>query len=237
MPIPPHSIEIIGRVSSPFTGKFGIPRQPGLLAVESRIRMLPPFDQPMMFEGLEGFSHVWVSFLFHEVMEQGWRGRVRPPRLGGNERMGVFATRSPFRPNHLGLSAVRLLKIDTSAGVCLTIQGADLLDGTPIVDIKPYVPFADAFPDASSGFVQDVPGEVLQVSFTEQARSQLTAHAEPERFAELIRKVLALDPRPAYQAQDEGGREYGLSLERHNIRWQVCGGQVQVLGIEKERPE
>jgi tRNA-Thr(GGU) m(6)t(6)A37 methyltransferase TsaA len=224
-------LQIIGLVQSPFKEKFGIPRQPGLVdMVEGRVVMQAPFDDPLMFAGLEDFSHVWLSFLFHDVMDQGWRPRVRPPRLGGNQQVGVFASRSPYRPNHLGLSVVRLLGVDKSAGVSLRVRGLDLLDGTPVVDIKPYLPYVDSIPHASGGFAPGAPSEALEVVFSPKAREALADIADL-KFEQLIARLLALDPRPAYRRREESERIYGMRLEDFNITWKVAGGQLEVLEI------
>ena len=228
---PTHGLQIIGLVRSPFREKFGIPRQPGLVnEVEGRVVMLPPFDDPLMFSGLEEFSHIWLGFLFHDVMDQGWRRRVRPPRLGGNRQVGVFASRSPYRPNHLGLSVVRLLGVDTSAGVSLRVQGLDLLDGTPVVDIKPYVPYVDSIAHASGGFAPHAPSGALEVVFSPRSMQALEKIGDP-KFEPLIARLLALDPRPAYRREDEPGRIYGMRLENFNISWRVAGGKLEVLEI------
>ena len=228
-PIP--ALQIIGLVQSPFREKFGIPRQPGLVnEVEGRVVMQAPFDDPLMFSGLEAFSHIWLGFLFHEVMGQGWRRRVRPPRLGGNRQVGVFASRSPYRPNHLGLSVVRLLGVDTSAGVSLRVQGLDLLDGPPVVDIKPYLPYVDSIPDASGGFAPDAPAKALHVVFSPQAMKDLEQVADP-KFEQLVGRLLALDPRPAYRREEDPERIYGMRLEDFNVTWRVAGGKLEVLEI------
>ncbi len=223
--------QIIGLVQSPFKEKFAIPRQSGLVnEAEGRVVMQTPFDDPLMFAGLEGFSHIWLSFLFHDVIDQGWRARVRPPRLGGNRQVGVFASRSPFRPNHLGLSVVRLLGVDNGEGVSLRVQGLDLLDGTPVVDIKPYLPYVDSVPHASGGFASGAPPEVLKVVFSVKARAILE-HVAEQQLELLITRLLALDPRPAYRRRDDSERVYGMHLKDFNITWRVADGQVNVLDI------
>lgn len=216
----------IGVVRSPYREKFGIPRQPGLVNVLSHLDLLPGFDDPAAVDGLSGFSHLWLTFLFHAGADQGWRARVRPPRLGGNTRVGVFASRSPFRPNRLGLSVVKLVEIDTRDGVRLTLQGADLLDGTPVLDIKPYVPYVDAIADARSGFAPSPPSS-LSVRFLAAAERALRGRAE---LAALIVQVLSQDPRPAYQANDPE-REYGMALADVNLRFRIAECEVQVLSV------
>jgi tRNA-Thr(GGU) m(6)t(6)A37 methyltransferase TsaA len=218
----------VALLRSPYKEKFGIPRQPGLVDVECSIEMLPGFDRPEMVEGLEGFSHLWLSFVFHACAGQGWKPRVRPPRLGGNRRVGVFASRSPFRPNYLGLSVVELVAIESDGGLRLKVRGADLLDGTPILDIKPYVPYVDAIPDARAGFAPEPPPARLAVRFGEAAIEELAGDAQLVR---LIEAVLAQDPRPAYQ-QDDPERVYGVRLAEVNVRFRVANGEALVIGVE-----
>lgn len=215
-------------IRSPYKEKFGIPRQPGLVDVCSTVELLPGFDMPEAVEGLEGFSHLWLSFVFHHCIDQGWKPRVRPPRLGGNERVGVFASRAPFRPNHLGLSVVELLEVDTRDGVRLTVRGADLLDGTPILDIKPYVPYVDAVPDARAGFAPEPPVR-LAVRFSEAAIEELGSDAA---LVQLIEAVLSQDPRPAYQA-DDPERLYGMRLAEVNVRFTIANGEALVRAVER----
>ena len=225
-------LNIIALVESPFKEKFGIPRQPGLVdEVEGRVVMQAPFDDPLMFSGLEEFSHIWLSFIFHDVADQGWRPRVRPPRLGGNQQVGVFASRSPYRPNHLGLSVVKLLEVDTSEGVSLRVQGLDLLDATPVVDIKPYLPYVDSITGASGGFAPHAPSAALKVVFSSKARKALEAAADP-KLERLITSLLALDPRPAYRRKDDSDRIFGMRLGEFNITWQVSSGKLEVLEIQ-----
>ncbi|MDN0084339.1 tRNA (N6-threonylcarbamoyladenosine(37)-N6)-methyltransferase TrmO [Crenobacter sp. SG2305] len=226
----PVTFAPIGVIHSPYKEKFGIPRQPSLVpAARITLELVPPFDQPDAVRGLEAFSHVWIHFVFHETAARGWTPLVRPPRLGGNARVGVFASRSTHRPNPLGLSLVELLGVDTTNGVRLLLGGADLLDGTPVLDIKPYIPFVEARPEARGGFV-DGPPPVLRVEWSERARADLAAAADvPTGFAELIEQVLQQDPRPAYQ--DDPERVYGVRLDRFDVRFRVAGNDVQVLEI------
>lgn len=228
-----YFLSVIGHIKTPFREKFGIPRQSGLVDVAGEIAMLPGFDKPAMFEGLEAFSHIWVSFLFHQCINQGWKEKVRPPRLGGNLSKGVFSTRSPFRPNHLGLSVVRLEKLLIEQGrVSLQVLGADLLDGTPVVDIKPYVPYVDAIGDAFAGFADDPPGTVLKVVFSSSAEKQLQHMSVGTTLKNLIEQLIALDPRPAYQKEAATDRVYGMCLENSNIRWRVERNVATILDVE-----
>lgn len=212
---------MIGLVRTPYPEKFGIPRQPGLSpSATATLELLPEFRQPGVFEGLEGCSHVWILFWFHHQAQE-WSPKVRPPRLGGNEKFGVFATRSPFRPNPLGLSAVRLLEVREFD---LVLAGADLLDGTPVLDIKPYVPYSDCLPEATFELAGESP-ERLQVTLTPAVEQALAGHPG---LRELIIETLSLDPRPAYH---QDSREYGTALAGHNVRWKVEGGTVTVFGV------
>jgi len=226
----------LGIVHSCFRQKFGIPRQPGLVPeAEASIEILPPYDRDEAFRGLEQVSHIWLVFIFHQAMREEWSPTVRPPRLGGNQRIGVFATRSNFRPNPIGLSLVRLTGIERRDGrLYLEVRGGDLLDGTPILDIKPYLPYADSVEGASTGFA-DAPPDTLPVQFSEQAAAQLQEFDNTEgRLSSLIASMLSYDPRPAYQQQP--GREYGCQVHDYNVIWKVEDGVVHVLAIEKIHP-
>lgn len=229
-------LDFIGYLRTPFREKFGIPRQAGLVEVPGVIEMVPPWDRQDFFEGLEEVSHLWITFLFHQNREQGWRGRVRPPRLGGNRRIGVFATRSPFRPNHLGLSVVRLERMESreGRGVRLHVTGVDMVDGTPVVDIKPYIPYADAVTEARGGFASAAPEPRLKVRFTLELETRLQAMPQGVELADAIRALVALDPRPAYLAGEDHGKEYGMALYRWNVRWRVedATGEAVVFGME-----
>ncbi|WP_374354092.1 tRNA (N6-threonylcarbamoyladenosine(37)-N6)-methyltransferase TrmO [Chitinimonas sp.] len=220
----------IGMIESCFKEKFAIPRQPGLCpSAEATLHLLPPFDQADTVRGLEAFSHVWLLFAFHETAAQGWRPTVRPPKLGGNQRVGVFATRSTFRPNPIGMSVARLAGIETDQGVRLRLAGADLLDGTPVLDIKPYLAYADAIAHASNGYA-DAGNAPLAVSFAaevEPALARLTQRLPHLR--QLISEVLAQDPRPGYA--DDPDREYGMALYDLNIRWRCQAGMAVVCSI------
>jgi tRNA-Thr(GGU) m(6)t(6)A37 methyltransferase TsaA len=224
----------IAFIRSPYREKFSAPRQPGLApSVRAHVEFLPEFASPEAVRGLDGFSHIWLIFLFHQTAEQGWKPTVRPPRLGGNKRVGVFSCRSPFRPNPIGLSAVKLLSVNTDNGTLeLEVQGADLIDGTPILDIKPYLPYTDGIPEATGGFAGRSPVAALQVKFSTAAHQQLGEFSAKNPELEiLIRETLTLDPRPAYQQEADGGRVYGVLLDRYNVRWRVEGETVEVIDI------
>ncbi len=225
-----YTLHPIGLISSPYQEKFGIPRQPALApSAPVSLTLLPPYNQPDCVRGLEAFSHVWLTFVFHETLARGWQPLVRPPRLGGNSKVGVFASRATHRPNGLGLSLVELKSIDTQQGVTLHLAGADLLDGTPVLDIKPYIPFVEAKPDARGGFV-DGPPPLLAVQWQPKARADLQAwQLAPPWLPGLIDEVLAQDPRPAYQ--DDPARVYGIRLAHCDVRFAVQGDTVQVLEI------
>ena len=222
-----YTIKAIARIRSDFPTNFGIPRQAGIVEeLEARIVFEPEYRNPDALRGLEGFSHIWLIWQFSEAVREDWSPTVRPPRLGGNTRMGVFATRSPFRPNALGLSCVRLLGIeDTEEGKTLRVAGADLMDGTPIFDIKPYIPYADCKPEAESGFAPD-PGVQLTVEFLPEAER----HIPPEK-REALRGVLANDPRPRYK--QDGERVYALEFAGREVKFQVKNNVLRVLSAEK----
>ena len=221
-----YTIKAIARIRSDFPTKFGIPRQAGIVEeLEARIVFEPEYRNPDALRGLEGFSHIWLIWQFSQAVREDWSPTVRPPRLGGNTRMGVFATRSPFRPNALGLSCVRLLGIeDTEEGKTLRVAGADLMDGTPIFDIKPYIPYADCKPEAESGFAPD-PGAQLTVEFLPEAEK----HIPPEK-RQALRGVLANDPRPRYK--QDGERVYALEFAGREVKFQVKDKVLRVLSAE-----
>ena len=211
------AIQTIARMRSDFPTKFGIPRQSGLVEeLESTIVFEPEFRNPDALRGIEGYSHLWIIWQFSQAVRQEWSPTVRPPRLGGNTRMGVFATRSPFRPNNLGLSCVKLLGIEHTQtdGVVLHVAGADLMDGTPIFDIKPYVPYSDSFPDAVGGFTDTADDFILNVEFPEHLLLKI-----PPNKRQAAIGVLSHDPRPSYQRKP--GRIYGLSFAGFDIRFTV----------------
>ncbi|MGL5303169.1 MAG: tRNA (N6-threonylcarbamoyladenosine(37)-N6)-methyltransferase TrmO [Aeromonas sp.] len=228
-------IDTLGIIRSPYKEKFAIPRQPGLVkSARARLELCPPYNQPDMLRGIEQFSHLWLSFVFHQTMAQGWHPTVRPPRLGGNERVGVFATRSTFRPNPLGLSVVELHGVNRAHGqLWLELGAIDLLDGTPIVDIKPYIPYADSVPAARGGFAPHAPTPPLIVSFSPNAEQDLQPwlKAHPE-LRLLVSEVLAQDPRPAYKKGKPDEKIYGVRLFDCNVRFCITEPHSHVLGIE-----
>ena len=218
----------VARIRSDFPEKFGIPRQSGLVeSLEARIVFEPEFRVADAVRGLEDFSHIWLIWEFSEAVRGEWSPTVRPPRLGGNVRMGVFATRSPFRPNPIGLSCVKLLKVeqDTALGPVLTVAGADLMDGTPIYDIKPYIPYADAHPEATGGFTTTVQMPGLTVDFPADLLARV-----PESKRDALIGVLAQDPRPRYQKDPE--RIYGLTFAGMDVRFTVQADRLTVIEIQ-----
>jgi len=231
----PFTFQPIGTIRSCFSEKFGIPRQPRLVpAARAVLEIVPPFDKAEAFRGLDAFSHLWLIFVFHQCLAHPWKATVRPPRLGGNRRVGVFASRSGFRPNAIGQSAVQLLGIERKKGTLrLNLGGIDLLDGTPVLDIKPYLPYADAIPDATAGYAPEAPAGLKPVVFAtpaEQACESANPAAYPDLKA-LITGLLAQDPRPAYKDGDEG-KSYGMRLWDLNVRFRVDGDQIVVECIK-----
>ena len=219
--------DIIARIETPFDQKFGVPRQSGIADCPGRIVFEKPFRDADAVRGLEGFSHIWLIWQFDRALRQSWSPTVRPPRLGGNERVGVFATRSPFRPNGLGLSAVELERgaLDEPDSPVLYVRGADMVSGTPILDIKPYLSYADSYPDASGGFTGGDAGEILTVDFP----PELLARFDSGQRHGLI-SALAADPRPRYQ--DDPERVYGMTYGGRNVRFTVSDGTVHVIAVE-----
>lgn len=223
-------MKIIARIQSDFPEKFGIPRQSGLVPqTRARIVFEKAYRNPDALRGIEGFSHLWLIWSFSKAEREGWSPTVRPPRLGGNARMGVFATRSPFRPNAIGLSCVTLedVQLNTPVGPVLIVGGADLMDGTPIYDIKPYLPYVDAHPDARGGFGSEKKDYALEVHFPEKLEAQIDMEKR-----EALRGVLAGDPRPSYQ--DDPSRVYGVAFSRWNVKFTVEGGVLRVVGVEEK---
>lgn len=222
------TVRVIARIHTDLPEKFGIPRQSGLAeSLQATIVFEPEYRNPDALRGLEDYSHIWLLWQFSEALRDEWSPTVRPPRLGGNTRMGVFATRSPFRPNAIGLSSVRLLKVDlhTPRGPVLCVSGADLMDGTPILDIKPYLPFTDSHPEAIGGFADDVKDHALTVDMPEVLEMRI-----PPEKREGLRQILSQDPRPAYQQDPE--REYGLHYAGFNVMFNVKENRLTVKAVE-----
>ena len=225
---PVSELKIIARIRSDFPSKFGIPRQSGLVEeLKAELVSEPEYRNPEALRGIEGFSHIWLIWLFSEAVRASWSPTVRPPRLGGNTRMGVFATRSPFRPNPIGLSAVRLdgIRRDETLGQVLLVSGADLMDGTPILDIKPYLPFADSYPQASGGFTGQKIDGPLKVEVSQPLLAQV-----PKEHRQALLGVLAQDPRPSYHTDPQ--RVYGMEFAGLEVRFSVQNDVLTVLTIK-----
>ncbi len=221
-------MKVIAHIHSDFPEKFGIPRQSGLVEkLQASVVFEPEYRNPAAVRGLEGYSHIWLLWQFSEAVRDGWSPTVHPPRLGGNRHMGVFATRSPFRPNPIGLSSVRLKEIEISRrlGPVLWVEGADLMDGTPIYDIKPYLPYTDSHPDAVGGFADDFVDYGLEVNFPQELLDLI-----PEEKREGLMGILSQDPRPSYQNDPQ--RIYGVAFGSQNIRFQVRDGVLTVVNVE-----
>ena len=225
-------IKKIAQIHNDFPSKFGIPRQSGIAdALKATIIFEPEYRDANAVRGLEGFSHIWLIWQFSKAVGKIWSPTVKPPRLGGNTRMGVFATRSPFRPNRLGLSVVKLIKvINQNNKITLQIEGADLVDGTPIIDIKPYIKFVDSIENAQSGFAKEAP-QKLVVNFTDIALEKINNTKIPQ-FKELIIDVLSQDPRPSYKKNETSDRVYGVLLYNINVLWKVKNNEIIVIDLE-----
>jgi len=225
----------IGVVHSCFKEKFGIPRQAGLVPdARGTLELFEPFNRKAYLEGLEGFSHIWLQYVFHAAAMAANKSKVRPPRLGGNRRVGVFGTRSNFRPNPIGLSLVALEGIAYDGGAHLRLKGIDLLDQTPVLDIKPYIPYADCRPEADGGFARERPEAVLRVRFAAHVRAVLQAMPYPERrqLARLLVQVIQLDPRPAYYGDQRPKQAFGMHFGDWNVRWRLDGVVACVIQLE-----
>ena len=245
---PSINFDVIARVSSPYKEKFAIPRQPGLVsAATGKISLINQANNIELVRGLEQFSHIWLLFIFHATKQQGWKPLVRPPRLGGNKKLGVLSTRSTFRPNPIGMSVVKLEEITCiKKQVTLHVSGIDLLDQTPIIDIKPYIPYSDAIPSAQAGFAQEQPNKSLTVTFTLQAEKTLQQLSDKySDLKSLIEQVLAQDPRPAYKQKKTqhkaslnmpamfDDKVYGISLYQFNIKWRlISASKIEVFEIQ-----
>ncbi|WP_354622828.1 tRNA (N6-threonylcarbamoyladenosine(37)-N6)-methyltransferase TrmO [Psychromonas sp. MME2] len=235
----PHLFHHIGLIHSPYKEKFAVPRQPGLVTcAKGELEILAPYNDLNAFNGLEAFSHLWLIFVFHKnnniAKSNGWSPTVRPPRLGGNERMGVFATRSPFRPNPIGLSQVRYHGLRQADGkIFLQLSEIDLVDGTPIIDIKPYIPYADSNPAALAGFAQEKPEGIMDVHFSSLALQKVQqVNTRYPELQQLIKEVLQQDPRPAYKKKKVDDKIYAVNLSDFNISWRNDDSTVTVLDIE-----
>ena len=225
------TFKVVARIKSDFHDKFGIPRQSGLLKnLRSTIVFEPEFRNVDALRGLEGFSHLWLLWIFSENVRDTWKPTVRPPRLGGNMRLGVFATRSSFRPNPIAMSCVKIEKINLAGEGAPTIEvsGADLMDGTPIVDVKPYLPYADSMPEATGGFAEAVRFKKLEVDFDVEAQAALDEQFPENKKAALV-ELLSEDPRPAYQRSAD--RIYGIRFAGFEIKFQVQGDHLTVVAI------
>jgi tRNA (adenine37-N6)-methyltransferase len=222
-------LKVIARIQNDFTSKFGLPRQSGIIqTLVSTVVFEPEFRNSDTLRGLDGFTHLWLIWGFSENLRADWSPTVRPPRLGGNTRMGVFATRSPFRPNPLGLSCVELkaIHLETPSSPTLTVTGADLMNGTPVYDIKPYLPYTDSIPDAKGGYAHGAPEAALSVSFPDRWLALIPPEKQQVLFA-----VLAGDPRPAYQEDPE--RVYGFGYAGFDVRFTVDGDRLTVVEVVK----
>ncbi|WP_305837560.1 tRNA (N6-threonylcarbamoyladenosine(37)-N6)-methyltransferase TrmO [Photobacterium leiognathi] len=228
-----YSIAPIGIIHSPYKEKFAVPRQPGLVpSARSEIILQGDANSLEAVRGIEQFSHLWLLFLFDQNLEAGWRPTVRPPRLGGNERIGVFASRATFRPNGIGMSAVELKGVRHENGnVIIELGGVDLVDGTPIVDIKPYIPYSDSLPQAQGGFASSAPDQ-MPVCFSETALNQLPVKNKAY-YQTVISEVLAQDPRPAYKKGKPDPKQYAVHLFDFNVHFSVTEQQITVNQIEK----
>lgn len=228
------SISPIATIATPYKQKFAIPRQPGLAKAKGKIQFIGEYDNADMLEGLEGYSHLWVLFQFHQTVERGWKAKVKTPRLGGNKTMGVLATRSTHRPNGIGMSVVENLGVAKVGGnTVLEVSGVDLLDGTPILDIKPYLPYADSVPNAHAAIetINTIPER--EVRFTSLADAQVEQFSDQDaNVAQLIHAVLRQDPRPAYKQRiDDDPKHYRVQLYNFDVEWRVEYGCIVVLAL------
>lgn len=222
----------IGHIESPYREKFAVPRQPRLArSVTSRVRLCGESNCIEAVRGIEQFSHIWLLFLFDHNLDSGWKPTVRPPRLGGNERVGVFATRSSFRPNGIGMSAVEFKGIEQKGSqVYLQLGSVDLVDATPIVDIKPYIPYSDAITTAFAGFAENEP-ELIDVNFSHSAEQKLIQAADGQYKRQVILEILSQDPRPAYKKAKADDKEYGVLLFNWNVKFKIIGNTIIVTDI------
>ncbi|UKJ08017.1 tRNA (N6-threonylcarbamoyladenosine(37)-N6)-methyltransferase TrmO [Solitalea lacus] len=223
----------IGIIHSPFKSKFGIPRQPGLSPSSVAVlELFPPYNQPETVEGLADFSHVWIVFAFHATAERGWTPTVRPPRLGGNERIGVFATRSTHRPNPIGLSVAELERVEfDNEKVLIHLRNIDLMDRTPVLDIKPYIPYSDAIPNAFGAYASNAPQPKLTVFFEPETEMQLKTTPE---LRQLIIEVISLDPRPAYKEGRTDDKIYGMAIGEVDVKFKINQYVATVVAINNQ---
>ncbi|EOX4458256.1 TPA: tRNA (N6-threonylcarbamoyladenosine(37)-N6)-methyltransferase TrmO [Vibrio diabolicus] len=228
-----YSIEPIGVIETPYKEKFAVPRQPRLVpTAKARVKLLGAANSPEAVRGLEQFSHVWLLFLFDQNLEAGWKPTVRPPRLGGNERIGVFASRSTFRPNGIGMSAVEVKGVTKQGDqIYLDLGSVDLVDGTPIVDIKPYIPYSDSISEAQGGYADQEP-EKSQVTFSTQALATIENRSDTDYVRSVIEQVLAQDPRPAYKKSKPDDKEYAVNLFDLNVKFTATSNLITVTAIE-----
>jgi len=228
-----HNFTSIATIYSCYKEKFGIPRQPGLVASPAIIEVDAAYSQDEAFRELETFSHIWVVFVFHGVSNEKWKPTVRPPRLGGNQRIGVFASRSMFRPNPIGISVVELKNIERKGDkIILNIVGGDFLDATPVLDIKPYIPYADSINTLKAGYATEKPEIKFEVVFSEEVKDELKrAEVKHPKFDIIITEILQLDPRPAYQGKKQTKNEFAMKLYNYDLKWQVDNEQVVVTEL------
>ncbi|MUH71497.1 tRNA (N6-threonylcarbamoyladenosine(37)-N6)-methyltransferase TrmO [Psychrosphaera haliotis] len=228
-----HTIEPIAHIKTPFNEKFGIPRQPNLCKAKGVVTLTTNFNSMQAVKGLERHSHIWLLFLFDQNLDKGWKPSVRPPRLGGNEKVGVFATRSTFRPNGIGMSVVNLISVkQVDNQIVIEVEGVDLVNNTPIIDIKPYIPYSDSVVNATSEMANDAPEAQLDVFFSKTANNSIECLNIGVEFITLIGDVLKQDPRPSYKQNKPDTKVYGIALEEFNITWQVTDKKCEVLNVE-----
>ena len=228
------NLKPIGVVHSPYKQKFAIPRQPNLVPTgRGTIELFSDFTDLNCLRGIEHFSHLWVLFFFHATAERGWSSTVQPPRLGGRRKVGVFASRSPFRPNPIGISVLKYRDHVLFEGkVCIEVQGIDILDGTPVFDIKPYIPYADALEDANGSYANTKPAADFEVSFTNEVEYKLKElEGNFPKLKTFISQVLSQDPRPPWRAKYSDSKQYGMTLFDFNIKWEVQTNQILVNAI------
>ncbi len=228
-----YSIEPIGFIESPYKEKFAVPRQPRLVpSAKARVRLVNQSNSPESVRGIDQFSHIWLLFLFDQNLDAGWKPTVRPPRLGGNERIGVFASRATFRPNGIGMSAVEVHGVTKEGDqIYLELGSVDLVDGTPIIDIKPYIPYSDSISNAHGGYAEESP-EQSHVVFSSDAVQALFDQENGQHQLDVIKQVLAQDPRPAYKKNKPDTKEYAVNLFNLNVKFTVSGKLVTVTAIE-----